>query len=76
MQHLLLQQIFVAGHNLLHNANGSAFRKSGVLLDEGIQSAMRAVLEDEVVEVGLFDDLVALDHIGVVELAVYQHLLL
>lgn len=47
-----------------------------MLLYEALQSALRAVLQHEVVEAPFFDDAMALDDVGVVELPVHLHLLL
>jgi hypothetical protein len=46
-----------------------------MLFDERIEGTMRTVFQDEIKEVGFFDDLEALDYVGVVQLAVHLHLL-
>jgi hypothetical protein len=47
-----------------------------VLLDEGLESALGAVLEYEVIEVAFLNDAIALDDVGVVQLLMDLDLLL
>lgn len=75
MENLILHEVAIGGENLLHDAEGGAFGEFLMLFDEGVEGAVRTVLQHEVEEVGLFDDLEALDDVGVVQLPVHLHLL-
>lgn len=76
MQHLFLQQISIARDDLLHDSYGCAFRKLLVLLDEVLESPLGTVLEHKIIKVAFFDDAMAFDDVGVIQLLVDLHLLL
>lgn len=75
MQNFLAHEIAISSDDLFHDADSGGFCEALMFFDEGIEGALRAVLKYEVVEVVFVDDVVALDDVGVFELAVNGHFL-
>lgn len=71
MQHFSLQQVPIRSYDLFHDGNGSALCESFMLLYERIQGSLRAVLEYNVIMILPFDDLMAFDNVGMIELLMY-----
>jgi len=66
MNDFLFHKILVACDDLLHDCYGGAFCEFLMLFDEVVQSPMWTIFEHKVVEIDLFNDVIAFDDIGMV----------
>ena len=75
MKHFETKEVLVTCDDLLHDADSDAFLEFFVLLDEGLKSSMRTMLEHDVKVVIFLDDVVAFNYVWVVQLFVNYDLL-
>lgn len=76
MQHLTFQKIFVACNDLLNDSYCCTFCQFLMSFDKAVKRSFGTILEEEVIVMSFFDNLVAFNDIGMVQLLVDVHFLL